>query len=175
MHERVLSATGTVPGGAGGRCGARSLAGAAASLFQVQPVRVDGAARLPRRPDDAHQQLRHPQQLLVQLRLRHAAGIGHPAKVRPLPPRARAVSPVDRALLTEAGEGGGAGGPRGAAGARRPPLTAAACCRFSPYEWQNPHPCDDQPETLENVLNPPNAFWFAIGSLMQQGSDIAPK
>ncbi|XP_043188365.1 glutamate receptor ionotropic, kainate 2-like isoform X1 [Amphibalanus amphitrite] len=47
--------------------------------------------------------------------------------------------------------------------------------RFSPYEWQNPHPCDDEPEELENILTTRNSFWFAIGSLMQQGSDIAPK
>ncbi|KAF0314056.1 Glutamate receptor ionotropic, kainate 2 [Amphibalanus amphitrite] len=47
--------------------------------------------------------------------------------------------------------------------------------KFSPYEWQNPHPCDDEPEELENILTTRNSFWFAIGSLMQQGSDIAPK
>ncbi|XP_043241156.1 glutamate receptor ionotropic, kainate 2-like isoform X2 [Amphibalanus amphitrite] len=47
--------------------------------------------------------------------------------------------------------------------------------RFSPYEWVNPHPCNDEPEELENEVNIRNGCWFTIGSLMQQGSDIAPK
>ncbi|XP_034252804.1 glutamate receptor ionotropic, kainate 2-like isoform X2 [Thrips palmi] len=47
--------------------------------------------------------------------------------------------------------------------------------RFSPYEWDNPHPCNDEPEILENQFSLMNSLWFTIGSLMQQGSDIAPK
>ena len=47
--------------------------------------------------------------------------------------------------------------------------------RFSPYEWDNPHPCRQDDKVLENVLNVRNSFWCTIGSLMQQGSDIAPK
>lgn len=47
--------------------------------------------------------------------------------------------------------------------------------RFSPYEWDNPHPCNDQPDVLENQFSLLNSLWFTIGSLMQQGSDIAPK
>lgn len=47
--------------------------------------------------------------------------------------------------------------------------------RFSPYEWDNPHPCRQDDKVLENVLNIRNSFWCTIGSLMQQGSDIAPK
>lgn len=47
--------------------------------------------------------------------------------------------------------------------------------RFSPYEWDNPHPCLDEPQVLENQFSLLNSLWFTIGSLMQQGSDIAPK
>ncbi|XP_072157051.1 glutamate receptor ionotropic, kainate 2 isoform X1 [Bemisia tabaci] len=47
--------------------------------------------------------------------------------------------------------------------------------RFSPYEWDNPHPCRDEPDVLENQFSLLNSLWFTIGSLMQQGSDIAPK
>merc|ERR1719495_922533 len=47
--------------------------------------------------------------------------------------------------------------------------------RLTPYEWENPHPCVDEPEELENVLTLHNCFWHNWGSLMQQGSDIAPK
>ncbi|XP_046985310.1 glutamate receptor ionotropic, kainate 2 isoform X2 [Schistocerca americana] len=47
--------------------------------------------------------------------------------------------------------------------------------RFSPYEWDNPHPCNDEPDVLENQFSLLNSLWFTIGSLMQQGSDIAPK
>lgn len=47
--------------------------------------------------------------------------------------------------------------------------------RLSPYEWDNPHPCVDEPDELENELTLHNCFWHNWGSLMQQGSDIAPK
>ncbi|XP_069981522.1 glutamate receptor ionotropic, kainate 2-like [Penaeus vannamei] len=47
--------------------------------------------------------------------------------------------------------------------------------RFSPYEWQNPHPCDPDPDTLENQFTILNCLWFAIGSLMQQGCDFLPQ
>ena len=46
--------------------------------------------------------------------------------------------------------------------------------RFSPYEWDNPYPCIEEPEELENQFSLANSFWFTIGSLMQQGSDVAP-
>ncbi len=49
------------------------------------------------------------------------------------------------------------------------------CFRLTPYEWENPHPCVEEPEELENVLTLHNCFWHNWGSLMQQGSDIAPK
>lgn len=47
--------------------------------------------------------------------------------------------------------------------------------RFSPYEWGNPHPCNPKTEYLENTFSLLNSFWFTIGSLMQQGSDVAPR
>ncbi|XP_034246071.1 glutamate receptor ionotropic, kainate 2-like [Thrips palmi] len=46
--------------------------------------------------------------------------------------------------------------------------------RISPYEWNNPYPCVEEPEELENQFSLRNAFWFTIGSIMQQGSEIAP-
>ena len=47
--------------------------------------------------------------------------------------------------------------------------------RFTPYEWTNPHPCPHHEPVLENTLTTRNSFWCTIGSLMQQGSDVAPK
>jgi len=47
--------------------------------------------------------------------------------------------------------------------------------RFSPYEWYNPHPCNPDSAVLENIFTLSNAFWFAVGTLMQQGSDINPR
>ncbi|KAK7053103.1 hypothetical protein SK128_020197 [Halocaridina rubra] len=47
--------------------------------------------------------------------------------------------------------------------------------RVSPYEWQNPHPCNPDPDTLENQFTILNCLWFALGSLMQQGCDFLPQ
>ncbi|XP_029168161.1 glutamate receptor ionotropic, kainate 2-like [Nylanderia fulva] len=47
--------------------------------------------------------------------------------------------------------------------------------RMSPGEWDNPHPCNSDPEELENSFDMKNSFWLTIGSLMQQGCDILPK
>jgi len=47
--------------------------------------------------------------------------------------------------------------------------------RLSPYEWDNPHPCRQDDQVLENDFSLLNSFWFTIGSLMQQGSDLQPK
>ncbi|XP_011872400.1 PREDICTED: glutamate receptor ionotropic, kainate 2-like isoform X2 [Vollenhovia emeryi] len=46
--------------------------------------------------------------------------------------------------------------------------------RLCPAEWNNPYPCIEEAEFLENQFTFKNAFWFAIGSIMQQGSEIAP-
>ncbi|XP_077295114.1 glutamate receptor ionotropic, kainate 2-like isoform X1 [Arctopsyche grandis] len=47
--------------------------------------------------------------------------------------------------------------------------------RMAPKEWANPHPCDPEPEELENILTLLNSMWLALGSFLQQGSDILPK
>ncbi|XP_046751603.1 glutamate receptor ionotropic, kainate 2-like [Diprion similis] len=47
--------------------------------------------------------------------------------------------------------------------------------RIAPGEWDNPHPCNPNPEELENSFNLMNSMWLSIGSLLQQGSDILPK
>lgn len=54
-------------------------------------------------------------------------------------------------------------------------LTMFVVARFSPYEWHNPHPCDMENEMVENQFSLANSFWFTIGTLMQQGSDLNPK
>uniref|UniRef100_T1IYW2 Glutamate receptor ionotropic, kainate 2 n=1 Tax=Strigamia maritima TaxID=126957 RepID=T1IYW2_STRMM len=47
--------------------------------------------------------------------------------------------------------------------------------RFSPYEWDNPYPCITDPDSLENNFTLLNSLWFTIGTVMQQGSDVAPR
>ncbi|KAJ3628095.1 hypothetical protein MTP99_015421 [Tenebrio molitor] len=46
--------------------------------------------------------------------------------------------------------------------------------RLSPSEWTNPFPCVEEPEYLINQFSIRNSLWFTIGSLMQQGTEIAP-
>lgn len=57
---------------------------------------------------------------------------------------------------------------------------SVSCClfalgRISPAEWDNPYPCIEDPTHLENQFSFTNSMWFAIGALLQQGSEIAPK
>ncbi|GAB0095910.1 Ionotropic glutamate receptor [Sergentomyia squamirostris] len=47
--------------------------------------------------------------------------------------------------------------------------------RISPGEWDNPYPCVEEPESLENQFSFRNAMWWAIGALLQQGTELAPK
>lgn len=47
--------------------------------------------------------------------------------------------------------------------------------RISPYEWVSSHPCEDEPEEMENQFSLGNCIWFVLGSIMQQGSDLAPR
>ncbi|GFG36475.1 hypothetical protein Cfor_11814 [Coptotermes formosanus] len=54
-------------------------------------------------------------------------------------------------------------------------ITMFVVARFSPYEWHNPHPCDAENHLVENQFSLANSFWFTIGTLMQQGSDLNPK
>ena len=50
-------------------------------------------------------------------------------------------------------------------------LTIWIVARFSPYEWAHPDPCVDRTEGafFQNDFTMSNSFWFAIGTLMQQG------
>ncbi|XP_032687018.1 glutamate receptor ionotropic, kainate 2-like isoform X2 [Odontomachus brunneus] len=54
-------------------------------------------------------------------------------------------------------------------------VTMFVVARFSPYEWNNPHPCHAGQDVVENQFSLSNSFWFTIGTLMQQGSDLNPK
>ncbi|XP_029475872.1 LOW QUALITY PROTEIN: glutamate receptor ionotropic, kainate 3 [Rhinatrema bivittatum] len=47
--------------------------------------------------------------------------------------------------------------------------------RFSPYEWYDAHPCNPGSDVVENNFTLLNSFWFAVGALMQQGSELMPK
>ena len=46
--------------------------------------------------------------------------------------------------------------------------------RLCQEEWTNPYPCIEQPEFLVNQFSLQNSAWFAVGALMQQGTEIAP-
>ncbi|KAF2898798.1 hypothetical protein ILUMI_07378 [Ignelater luminosus] len=46
--------------------------------------------------------------------------------------------------------------------------------RLCPSEWTNPYPCVEEPQFLINQYSFRNSLWFTIGSLMQQGTEIAP-
>jgi len=46
--------------------------------------------------------------------------------------------------------------------------------RFSPNQWEEPDMCTKDPEEYENQFNFLNSFWFVLGALMQQGSDVEP-
>ncbi|NWH72943.1 GRIK3 protein, partial [Piaya cayana] len=47
--------------------------------------------------------------------------------------------------------------------------------RFSPYEWYDAHPCNPGSDIVENNFTLFNSFWFGMGALMQQGSELMPK
>ncbi|KAI5637683.1 ligated ion channel l-glutamate- and glycine-binding site domain-containing protein [Phthorimaea operculella] len=46
--------------------------------------------------------------------------------------------------------------------------------RLCPEEWQNPYPCIEEPVALENQFTLGNAFWFNLGAILLQGSEVAP-
>ena len=46
--------------------------------------------------------------------------------------------------------------------------------RFSPNQWEEPSSCIREPEELSNQYNFLNSFWFTLGAIMQQGSDVEP-
>ncbi|XP_030747692.1 glutamate receptor ionotropic, kainate 2-like, partial [Sitophilus oryzae] len=47
--------------------------------------------------------------------------------------------------------------------------------RLNPNDWENPHPCDPNPEELENIWTIRNCCWLTLGSIMAQGCDLLPK
>lgn len=47
--------------------------------------------------------------------------------------------------------------------------------RLTPGDWENPHPCNQEPEHLENIWSLKNCFWLTLGAIMNQGCDILPK
>ncbi|CAD5211404.1 unnamed protein product [Bursaphelenchus okinawaensis] len=57
-------------------------------------------------------------------------------------------------------------------------LTMCLVARFSPYEWFDVQQIDERDRSMDNhknQFNIWNSLWFAIGSLMQQGSDVIPR
>uniref|UniRef100_A0ABD2XB30 Glutamate receptor ionotropic, kainate 2 n=1 Tax=Trichogramma kaykai TaxID=54128 RepID=A0ABD2XB30_9HYME len=54
-------------------------------------------------------------------------------------------------------------------------FTLFVMARFSPYEWNNPHPCLGETEVVENQFTISNSFWFITGTFLRQGSGLNPK
>ncbi|XP_069959651.1 glutamate receptor ionotropic, kainate 2 isoform X4 [Cherax quadricarinatus] len=54
-------------------------------------------------------------------------------------------------------------------------FTMFVMARFSPYEWNNPHPCNAESDVVENQFSVSNSFWFITGTLLRQGSGLNPK
>ncbi|XP_026489844.2 glutamate receptor ionotropic, kainate 2-like [Vanessa tameamea] len=49
------------------------------------------------------------------------------------------------------------------------------CARMSQEDWVNPHPCNQNPENLQNIWSLYNCMWLTMGSIMTQGCDILPR
>nr|XP_016926510.1 glutamate receptor ionotropic, kainate 2 [Drosophila suzukii] len=47
--------------------------------------------------------------------------------------------------------------------------------RISKMDWENPHPCNRDPEVLENQWHIHNTGWLTVASIMTAGCDILPK
>ena len=54
-------------------------------------------------------------------------------------------------------------------------FTLFVMARFSPYEWNNPHPCVTENDVMENQFSVSNSFWFITGTFLRQGSGLNPK
>ncbi|KAM7341355.1 glutamate receptor ionotropic, kainate 2-like isoform 2-T2 [Cochliomyia hominivorax] len=54
-------------------------------------------------------------------------------------------------------------------------FTLFVMARFSPYEWNSPHPCLKDSDIVENQFSVSNSFWFITGTFLRQGSGINPK
>ena len=52
-------------------------------------------------------------------------------------------------------------------------FTLFVMARFSPYEWNNPHPCDTENDVMENQFSISNSFWFITGTFLRQVSTLA--
>lgn len=46
---------------------------------------------------------------------------------------------------------------------------------MTPGDWENPHPCEENPPELENIWGFKNCHWVTLGAVMNQGCDILPK
>lgn len=46
---------------------------------------------------------------------------------------------------------------------------------MSQGDWVNPHPCNQNPENLQNIWSLYNCMWLTMGSIMTQGCDILPR
>lgn len=44
-------------------------------------------------------------------------------------------------------------------------LLLSLMSRLTPYQWESPHPCDPNPDELENEFSIGNSLWFTIVSL----------
>ncbi|XP_062531199.1 glutamate receptor ionotropic, kainate 2 [Bombyx mori] len=49
------------------------------------------------------------------------------------------------------------------------------CARMSLDDWVNPHPCNLEPENLQNIWSLYNCMWLNVGAIMTQGCDILPR
>ena len=49
-------------------------------------------------------------------------------------------------------------------------FTLFVMARFSPYEWNNPHPCVVDNDVMENQFSINNSFWFITGTFLRQVS-----
>ncbi|XP_037814018.1 glutamate receptor 1-like [Lucilia sericata] len=54
-------------------------------------------------------------------------------------------------------------------------FTLFVMARFSPYEWNSPHPCLKDSDIVENQFSVSNSFWFITGTFLRQGSGLNPK
>lgn len=56
-----------------------------------------------------------------------------------------------------------------------PFLSLCVPCSIAKAEWENPHPCNRDPDTLENQWHLHNTFWLTVASIMTAGCDILPR
>ncbi|TGZ62499.1 hypothetical protein CRM22_007409 [Opisthorchis felineus] len=54
-------------------------------------------------------------------------------------------------------------------------LCMFAAARLSPYEWNAPHPCDEDSDVTKNQFTLLNSFYYYISALLNQGVELAPQ